>query len=305
LEELNTTSKMSTDFRDGFWLRVLSRHFLISQLANRVADQDWLHFENDCLSFITPQILTEIRATNVGVAVPFESRARAIPVVVHVKSASVFNQLTKELLVASNQEPLLLDMDIWAVAAANNPSLFTPLPTILDKTWVVRPSPELPREQKELVPADWQWKEAKNFSVIFDAAALGQFVAGCDPHNQHFLRAPGHVHQTAWLDVQALNWRLSLGYHDALPKLEIQTANSPWVGVANLHMHNKKIPDLFTQGEQWQQLISAANGQTPRSVSFAWDLLISEIRSEPKKGPRLISDLIYHKTVAAQTTKRT
>jgi hypothetical protein len=69
-------------------------------------------------------------------------------------------------------------------------------------------------------------------------------------------------------------------------------------------MHNKKIPDLFTQGKQWQQLISAANGQTPRSASFAWDLLISEILNEPKKGPRLISDLIYHKTVAAKTAKR-
>ena len=305
LRELQKVSKVPGEFRDGFWLRVLSRHFYLAQLSDQLGDDDWLHVENDCLSLITPQVLREMQSANVGIAVPFESRGRAIPVVVHAKNKMAFNDLCQELLSASQKYPRLLDMDVWAAAAANRPSLFTPLPTMPNADWAIEPPPALPSEQKEFVPADWQWKESPRFSAIFDAAALGQLIGGQDPHNQQFQRRPGHRHESSWLNVRALEWRVTTDAATGLPQIQVRLNDSAWVTLANLHMHCKQIPDLEKQRRKWDRLIEGVNGESTLGATFAWDLLLNEIRSDPRKAPRLMADLIYSKATEAKSRTST
>lgn len=294
LEELQTTTRLPTKFRDSFWLRVMSRHFLMAEFIKDMADTDWLHFENDCLSLITPKILQQIKDANEGVAVPFESKARAIPVVVHIKNKASATRLASLLLKTSIAHPDLLDMDVWAAAAASMPDLFTPLPTLLNQTWAHPCAPPLPAESHDFVPADWQWTNSPKFSALFDAAALGQFLAGPDPHNQGFKRTPGFVNPTSWLKVDHLAWRLKLNNETDLPRIEVQFKESPWVELANLHMHSKKMHALSTDSKFWNDLIDTANKHHVVSSSFAYDLIGNSIFDQPRQAPRMLADLAYN-----------
>jgi hypothetical protein len=293
LTEFEATTRVPSDFRDGFWLRVMSRHFHIAQFIASQPDGDWLHIENDCLPLVTPSVIEELVAHNKGIAVPFESRARAIPVLVHIENKSSMAKLTELLLAVSVERPGLLDMDIWAAAAASSPDLFTPLPTMPNEHWAHAVPPALPPEQSELVPANWQWKNAGKFSVIFDAAALGQFLAGPDPHNHQFRRTPSFVNPTSWLDVQALTWRLGVSADSHLPSLQVRSGKGDWVGVANLHMHSKKMRPVIEESNFWPPLIEIANQKRAATPSIAFDLIVNEIVDQPKQAPRMLADIAY------------
>lgn len=282
----------------------MSRHFLISQFISQKPEDDWLHIENDCLLLANPKLLEELKAANRGIAVPFESRARAIPVLVHIKDRLSAGKLSATLAKAAALHPQLLDMDIWAAAATLQPDLFTPLPTMLDKSWAYPSEPRLPDEQKGFVPLEWQWANSQRFSAVFDAAALGQFLGGADPHNQQFRRSPGFVNPTSGLDVRSLEWRLNHQGDGNLPQIEVQTQQSAWVTVANLHMHSKQMRPIETNLPYWQRLVDIANQRRQSSPSLALDLIVNAVVDQPKQAPRLLADLAYNRVFATRSTKK-
>jgi hypothetical protein len=245
----------TSTFRSSFWLHAMARLFVLRDAMQSLGIPKAIHLENDVLLLTSPGVERRLRGSLEYVYLPFASRARGIASLVYVGSLEALTEVLQHILHLINVIRLPSEMEYLAAAAAAGAPI-RPLPTMpSDALQFSEPSVS----HEGLVPADAFWSGYPQFAAIFDASALGHYLAGPDPANDRYLSRNLFISGDTNVNTPSLRWdiieeqgqlRLQVGHQGAL------------LDVANLHMHSKTFPPLTAENlSWWRDRIDAANHQ--------------------------------------------
>jgi hypothetical protein len=230
-------------FRDGFWMFTTERFFVVESAMAKLRLENLLHVENDVLLYCDAATLApSLAALYPGIAATFDGDQRCVPGLLFIRNGAAIAHLTAYILhalqflargnLSAEAKAAINDMALLAMFRAEAPGAIDHLP-------IVPPDYPLPlRSQMGHVPADpaAYSRYFDRLGLVFDAAALGQYLGGVDPRN-----APpptrGFVNESCVFDPRAL--RLRMGADAAGRRVPLVETASGTHKVANLHIHAK------------------------------------------------------------------
>lgn len=243
-------SVLDRSYRNGFWTYAAERFFVLEQAMKRLGLANVLHLENDVLLYTDLDALApKLAASYPGMAATFDNDNRCIP-------GFVFVSQTPALSIFVHFVAAVMD------SARNTPPEQRPVPTdmLLLAIWRrTRPPGEM--DALPVVPGDYSAplgsldgevavdpsiysRRFAELGMVFDAAALGQYLGGVDPRNQAG-PSRGFVNEGCLFDPRVLKPRMIVG-DDGLQRPVVESASGIWP-VANLHMHSKNMTEFLSR----------------------------------------------------------
>lgn len=250
-DELNRIS-------NGYWANTVGRLFALSTLKGYIGPHEpIIHLESDVL--ITSDFATTAKILELipSVAIPRYNDMEGIASVLMSRNlASLENCLIKLDSIYSDKK---WRTDMKLLGEGFTHGFLSELPTEPSKAW------ELEINKTRI-------------NVIFDGAALGQYLFGQDALHTGGHSIGGFKNPNISLPWENIEWKID--HSSPIPKIRI-TVNGIDFEVYNLHLHAKP---LFTSPEArietWKAVVLAANGQT-----------------DPYVGPKVV-DLIHSSDVS-------
>ena len=90
------------------------------------------------------------------------------------------------------------------------------------------------------------YKEYHKFESIFDAAAIGQYIGGCDPKNK--TSGEGFINETCIFDCQKLN--INWEYDSERRTIPVAEFNNNKYVINNLHIHSKNLSKFRSKWDE-------------------------------------------------------
>jgi len=209
-------TQMNVEFRNGFWALASLRLFYIYAAMKKYNIQNVIHLENDVLIYYNLDILSpSLDATKIYI--PFDSYDRNVMSVVYIPNHTIWKQI--------------LDNYNYELNDMLNFSKIQRKLDIIRKFPIFDPAyPGLTNEQK------WVCQNFYDFHMIFDAAAIGQYLGGVDPRNI-WGDTTGFVNETCVIKYDNFNilWKVS---DIRRPFIQIGEKEVP---IFNLHIHSKNL----------------------------------------------------------------
>lgn len=243
-------SVLDRNQRNGFWTHTTERFYVLEHAMKRLGLASVLHLENDVLLYTGLDTLEpKLTALYPGVAATFDNDARCIPGFVFVPRVGVLSAFVHFVVAVMEnartlppeQRPAPTDMMLMAIWRRSRPR------AEMDSLPVVpHDYPAALRSIGGDVAADpaVYSRHFAELGMVFDAAALGQYLGGVDPRNQAG-PSRGFVNEDCLFDPRLLKPRMVTG-DDGLRRPVIETASGIWP-VANLHMHSKDMADFLSR----------------------------------------------------------
>lgn len=242
LLKLARKNREMEEIAGGYWFYTLERIYALDCIYSEIGlDEPFLHYESDVLPLIQECDSQLFRAKNLRTAVPRFSTNRGIASVLYSPSQQDFRRVLtyfNEYLMEKNSN--INDMDL--LGAALNGGIIDELPTLPEKAWI----------------------DSKGKKVIFDGAALGQYLFGQDPFHTQNRRVSGFINPDFSEDLSKWNWNL-ISLEDKSVILEV-SANDMDYRILNLHIHSKLILKEPSFDPIWIRAIYEANRVIPREV---------------------------------------
>lgn len=214
--EYMRSTKLDTSFRHGFWRAASLRFFYIHNYVKQHGLRDVFHIEYDNLIYQDFTRLLPVFQTRAMMCV-LDAATRCVPSFVYWRDSDAIFDLALSLLNAGERG----ENDMTALAAHANryPGRVGALPII---------TPDYGAEPRYSAGF-------ADFSVLFDGAAVGQYIGGVDPRNAAG-DTRGFINETTVFrcDRARVEWR-SDG-DDGLRRPFLN--NYPLV---NLHIHSKDL----------------------------------------------------------------
>jgi hypothetical protein len=245
-------------FRRGYWERVFLRFLAIENFARSLpGEEPALHLESDVASFVTAEVVAAaLSRTEAPALIPMIDASNACPSIMIGRTAADLAELAGYVIREFGANRGLSDMQVLARGVAEG--LAAQLPTSPNASeQLLRVSPLL---------ADGGVGELVDARVVFDAAAVGQYLFGIDPRNNRGVLIAGYRETRGGLDPG-----LWAGWH-----LAMSSDGNVWVAfesdgitgvLALIHIHAKMIiplppgPSAF-----WLSVLDVANRKTgPRA----------------------------------------
>jgi hypothetical protein len=241
----------------GYWLFAVERLFAI-HLLSRYINGPVIHLESDVYPIFSPELIETLYVRVDKVAVPRYSGSRGIASILYIKSLADYLEVLNHLLfiLNLNTKTLLSDMDLLGVAL--NKKIIEELPTYPSDSWEVN------------FNGDFR-------HVIFDAAALGQYLFGQDPFHTDGFRISGYKNPDFKIDLGNYKWNLT---EDSTKhtSLNLEMSGKRFYPV-NLHIHSKELlPPLDLNNTRWIRAIEEGNGHIERLRS---EKVLNTIHSKP------------------------
>lgn len=196
--EHDTRFKTTTTLQKGFWQHATQRFFVLHNYMKQKNLDDVFHMEYDNLLYYDVSKLVDVFRTK-EIWVIMDAPTRCIPGFMYIKSAQQLNDMLPTVLAgaAKGQNDM-----VTLAAYANKTKTVGHLP-------IVNPSPE--------------------FNVLFDGAAVGQYIGGVDPRNDP-KNTIGFINETTIFSCadQTIEWIQDVPYMNNLP-------------LVNLHIHSKDL----------------------------------------------------------------
>jgi hypothetical protein len=225
----------------GYWLNTLERIFALNVLKNHVEyDAQIIHTESDVYSYLNEEILVTLNEMNINVAMPRFSPERGIGSFVYFRNFGFLEGSLDSFQKILDRESIENDMELFGFAL--NSGLIQELPS-----------------NPEHCP-----KISERIHLIFDGAALGQYLFGQDPFHQNGDYVSGFINPFSTIQYEKAKW----GVHEINGKkfVSFTYGGSKFV-IVNLHLHSKEIiPEIDAENLIWTRVFNEANGISPRSV---------------------------------------
>jgi hypothetical protein len=197
----------------GFWRSASERFFYLYEYCLLKNLTNIVHIENDNLIYYDFTKFLDIFSTKPLWAV-FDAEHRCIPSFVYIRNADSIKELAEFFLTNNTAN----DMETLAMFRQCNPEFIGCLPII---TNYIDPLPSRYCEH------------AQTFGVLFDGAAVGQYIGGIDKiHNNG--NTEGFINETTIFkcDKAKVEWR------------QLNSLNIPYLNdlpLVNLHIHSKEL----------------------------------------------------------------
>lgn len=191
-------------FRDNFWNLTWDRFLMLHAYMRRDDARDVIHIENDNMVYARLGEMKDMW-TSRDVWITMDSETRCVPGITYFRDATVM----EEVLLKSD---IMRETDMLTLAAMYhaNPGRIGRLP---------------------LRPEDGD--------VVFDAAAIGQYLGGIDHRNTHIRDTRGYVSDGS--DIKYPDYLFEWAMRDGLWRPFIRRGSGAWRPVINLHIHCKNL----------------------------------------------------------------
>jgi hypothetical protein len=218
-------SQLDKTFRNGFTVFSSSRFFYLYAFMKQYNIENVLHLENDVPIYYHTSIL-EQKIHKQYMYIPVDCYYRAIASIVYIPNHTLLGNILAHYSFDQN------DMVNFSTLSQQYPQWIHTFPIA---------SPSMANtEEQNYVTQNWD-----QFRMIFDAAAIGQYLGGVDPRNISG-NSQGFVNETCVIkyDQYELIWSYDESEDGILrPYLIYDGLIYP---IFNLHIHCKNV-DKFTQ----------------------------------------------------------
>lgn len=232
----------------GYWLNAFERLFALRAIAENphLPSGPIIHLESDVMPLFDATDIEFLRTNFSRTAVPRFSETLGIGSIVFFPNVqeliSTLDALEK--LAIDNRNQIRNDMELLGMAL--NRGLLMELPSH---------------------PSDYDkvlYRSNGEHKVLFDGAALGQFLFGQDPFHQSGLRVSGFINPSYALRTKIESIRWGIQFNKGQSEL-IACFNEDKFKVANIHVHSKEVlPPLSSNSKRWKRAIDEANGKVER-----------------------------------------
>lgn len=246
--------------RNGFWYFTTERFFYLAAFAAAAGLNDVVHLESDVMLYADlARLVPALRQSYAGLAAPFDNDDRCVPAFVYAHSGEALNVLTRFISKSLTERPgdFSSDMQLLAIARhllGSNCLDALPIDPIFSTVPLASRSGLLPRD-----PGLYR-RHAETLGVLFDAAAIGQFLGGADPRNYRRRRGARRLIDL----VPALRLSMGVGFINESSLLDPSRFQYVWIKdalgrsiphivsgdegmpIANLHIHSKRL-ELFAK----------------------------------------------------------
>jgi glycosyltransferase involved in cell wall biosynthesis len=206
-------------YRDHFWYHCSRRFLAIHDVVSHFRLSNILHIENDVMMYQDiGVIMDKLQKLGYKIGGTFANPNWVIPGIMYFANWTCTEALAR--FFEKNKMAKRNDMETIAGFAAQNPEWFTALPVV-------------PADYPLHVHQERMYRPFPNFGMVFDAAALGQYIGGVDPRN-----IPGDTigyinpDSEYRFDKERIHWRKS-------GQLLVPYINE--VPICNLHIHSKDL----------------------------------------------------------------
>ena len=217
-ESYNFSLKTSLDknFRNGFWTLTSLRFFYIYEFMKKYDIKDVIHLENDVLIYYNCNNIINLFDKKY-MYIPFDSFSRNIASIIYIPDSTVFKKILDNYDFNKN------DMENFSIIKKNI-GIIKNLPIFIHN--------ENSNDEEKFVSENFE-----NFSYIFDAAAIGQYLGGVDPKNDT-RDTRGFINETCVIKYN--NFKIWFDTIDDMKKPYIEINNKK-ISIFNLHIHSKKL----------------------------------------------------------------
>lgn len=230
LDTFDKLSSLDNVFRNGFWRLASKRLFYLYQYIKKYEIKDCFHIENDVLMYRNINIPDKTK-----IWLTIDNENRCIPGILFIPEYRFLDNLFSNYFFDRN------DMENLAIFYNNNKNICETFPIISQNSKI----------------NDYN-KNFYLFNMIFDAAAIGQYLGGVDPRNISG-DTRGFVNETCRINYSNYNFKWKLYKEDTnlyLPYIEINNEDIP---IANLHIHCKRLKDFTSDYPTETKLIPYNN----------------------------------------------
>lgn len=228
-QTFNNTTQLNRNFRGGFWKFATERFFLLERVMEIFKLENVFHLENDNLIFSNLEDYVKIFEDEYNIAAIFDNDDRCIPGFMYFKDLSSISDFTSFILGKNG----INDMEL--------------LPQYKKETNRVKNLPILPsnydlpfKSQTGLTTIDEKqyFTNIDKFNLIFDGAAIGQYLGGIDPRNQAG-NTVGFINESSLFDISKFSFEWELDDKGRMIPFLIYKEEK--YKINNLHMHCKNL----------------------------------------------------------------
>lgn len=161
LDYFEKKSRYDTKFRQGFWKNTSKRLFCVFEAMKKFNIEKCFHIENDVLIFGNTE---EINTTDDRLYLVMDNKRRCIPSIIYIPDYRFLNKLIEDYRFRKN------DMENMQIFYNRNKDIVSTFPII---------------NQNNLYKEKTMYNENfQQYNMIFDGAAIGQYLGGIDPRNK-------------------------------------------------------------------------------------------------------------------------
>ena len=218
-EEYNYNSKTTMDkfSKSGFWAVTSCRFFYIYSAIKKYNIENIIHLENDVPIYYNCELLYDILDKS-KIYIPFDCYKRNIASIVFIPNANILK------IALDNYDYNKTDMENFIIIKSKIPDLIEQFP-------ICYPKSQFTEEEKYVC------KNYSKFNMIFDAAAMGQYIGGVDPRNIPG-DSTGFVNETCIIKYDQYSFVWKTENEMKKPFLFIEDQLIP---IFNLHIHSKTL----------------------------------------------------------------
>ena len=246
MEKFLSNRKEYREIANGYWLFTLERFFALEKGRDVIKNGiPVIHTESDVMFYPEDSIVNMISTNLKKIALPRFNKEYGVGSIVYFPDFGY----VKKLIQLINEE---LDGD---VVIENDMQL---LGNLLNKKFVE----ELPsgRMTDSEVRFDW-----KGYQLIFDGAAIGQYLLGQDPLHTGNRRISGYLNPDFPQNLSTENWEINTV--DGKEYITYQSGTEKKL-VVGLHVHSKlPLSDVAQKDAMWQRILGEANQIIERRMS--------------------------------------
>lgn len=235
--DINLFSKA---FRDGFWNHTTERFFYLAALAERLHLENIIHLENDVMLYAdVDQLMPKLAGLYAGLAAPYDNDDRCIPSFLFARQPQALMALCEFIVELLRERPNRAVNDMVLLAEARRrlgPDILDGLP-ILPPFYTGPLGNQIGNGTKD---ASLFSRHVSQLGLVFDAAAIGQYLGGPDPRNfEPPEPGPGFINESCLFDpsVFAYSWGTD-SQGRRVPYMAMKGEQMP---IANLHIHCKDL----------------------------------------------------------------
>lgn len=271
LEESLVRGGFDLSYRRGYWRWVFLRFLSIRNYLS-VSDVTGpaVHLECDVASFVSPSIIEgALRFSGDKALIPIHDEQSACPSIIVANSTSALAAAMDAVVERVGAAPDLTDMKILGHLVAEG--LLDTLPTL--------PSASSQSLTVSRVLPDGTLGDQEDACVVYDAAAVGQYLFGIDPRNNGGVLVPGYRETRGGVDPGLwTDWHL-VDCEDGVIRIAMREGDRLGV-LAVVHVHAKtSIPQPLPGSAPWDEWLSVANHvRGPKATVKAVD--VARFRAE-------------------------
>ena len=215
--EYNNKSKLSKDFRDGFWMLTSMRFFYIYSFMKKYNIENVIHLENDVLVYYNCSVLND-KLNKKYLYLPFDTFNRNIASIMYIPNHNTFKEILDKYDNNKN------DMENFS-RIMKQTDLIANFPIFINNS----SSTNL---ENIFVTQNYD-----TFQYIFDGAAIGQYLGGIDPRNKEG-NTVGFINETCVIKYNNYSF---IWKEDNIIKKPYIIIDDNTIPIFNLHIHSKNL----------------------------------------------------------------